>query len=269
VASSLRGPARDALREAARRGHEIANHTQSHPYGFLQLSPDEMAREIEEAQETLSALSPEPISGFRAPGYGATPEMLRTLVRLGYRYDSSLLPSPPYYLAKATVMGAMRLTGRPSGAAIHDPRSVLGPQTPYVPDPKVPHRRDATNHPSNRPEHHLRLLELPISVVPWLRVPIIGTTLALAPPWLTKVIQLTARNMKLVNFECHAIDLADRELDRIPDAIVAHQPDLRVSLAKKRERLERFVSHLVSTTHSPSTLKQASDHLLSEIKAPR
>ena len=37
----------------------------------------------------------------------------------GYRYDSSTFPAVPYYLAKAAVMGGMRLLGRRSHAGRH------------------------------------------------------------------------------------------------------------------------------------------------------
>jgi len=47
-----------------------------------------------------------PIVGFRAPGYDLSAPLLRVLERRGYRYDSSVFPSWPYYLAKAGRDGA-------------------------------------------------------------------------------------------------------------------------------------------------------------------
>ncbi|MGV3658830.1 MAG: polysaccharide deacetylase family protein [Prosthecobacter sp.] len=59
----------ELVREIVRRGHEIGNHTQSHPAGsFWSLSPARLWREIAGCQETLTRICPEhPPRFFRPP----------------------------------------------------------------------------------------------------------------------------------------------------------------------------------------------------------
>lgn len=82
------------LNEVLKRGHLLANHSWSHHLRFRELSESELEGEILRthriAQEELGVA----LRGFRAPGYGWTPRLLKVLRRCGYLYDSSLMPSP-------------------------------------------------------------------------------------------------------------------------------------------------------------------------------
>lgn len=224
---------RAVIARLVRRGHELGNHSYSHPYELARLPGQRVASEIERAHAILGDLAGTPITGFRAPGYDLSPAMLRQLVRLGYAYDSSLFPAPGYYTAKAAVMAALALTGRPSGAVLTNPRALLAPPRPYRPDLDAPWRRGSAP-----------LIELPIAVTPRGRVPAIGTSLLLAPDWLRARMIRAMRRLPLFNFELHGIDLADAREDGIPAALVARQPDLRIPLARKQERLERMLSEI-------------------------
>src|SRR6185436_4563133 len=104
--------------------------------------------------------------GLRAPGYEVSAEVIDHLCARGYRYDSSAYPAVPYYLAKAAIMGAMRLLGRKSGSILGSPAVLRAPLDPYQPSAHDPYR--AGDQP---------LIEAPITVTPALRVPVIGTTL--------------------------------------------------------------------------------------------
>lgn len=59
----------ELVREIVRRGHEIGNHTQTHPAAsFWSLRPAAMWKEIADCQETLTAICPEhPPRFFRPP----------------------------------------------------------------------------------------------------------------------------------------------------------------------------------------------------------
>ena len=218
--------ARARVEQLAASGHEIASHSYSHHYDLARRSPAEAAAEIGRAHELLAAVAGGPPRGFRAPGYDLSAAMQAELIRLGYLYDSSIFPSPPYYAAKAAVLAAMKLVGRSSGAVMTDPRALLAPADPYRPAIGAPHRRgDAP------------LVELPVAVTPGLRVPAIGTSMLLAPLWLRRRWIRSMARRPLFNFELHAIDLADAEIDGIPGDLVARQPDLRVSYARKRAAL--------------------------------
>ena len=83
-----------------------------------------VADEIARCERVLRELIGRTVRGFRAPGYDVSPAMLDVLARLGYRYDSSVFPAPGYYAAKAAVMAALALLGRPSGAVMTNPRAL-------------------------------------------------------------------------------------------------------------------------------------------------
>lgn len=69
----------DLVREIAAAGHEIANHSYSHP-SLVWLNEEEMKSDIEAAQQILSGLSKEPVRLFRPP-YGAYNSSVLNVVR--------------------------------------------------------------------------------------------------------------------------------------------------------------------------------------------
>ena len=193
VASPSGTPAgRALLREAAAAGHELANHSHTHPYRLVRFGPGEVTAEIDRAGTLLAEVAGTAPVGFRSPGYNLSPTVIAELVARGYRYDSSILPAPLYYAAKAAVMGSMRLTGRTSRSTLGDPRFLFAPTTPYRPDARAPWRR------GNAP-----IVELPITVTPGLRLWIIGTSLLIAPLMLRDHLVATAAKARFFNLEMH------------------------------------------------------------------
>jgi peptidoglycan-N-acetylglucosamine deacetylase len=214
------------LRALAVRGDELGNHSYSHPYDLARLSADTIEHEIASCDRVLRTITGSHTRGFRAPGYDVSPAMLDTLARLSYRYDSSIFPAPGYYAAKAAVMTALVAIGRPSGAVMTDPRALAAPADPYRPSMTAPWRRGQAP-----------LVELPIAVTPWTRVPAIGTTILVAPGWVRERLLDAMAKRRFFNFELHGIDFADAEKDGIPGELVGRQPDLRVPIDAKLERL--------------------------------
>jgi predicted deacetylase len=225
--------AREILKALHRGGHELGNHSYSHPYELARLPAEDVAREIGECDRVLRRLTGGPIAGFRAPGYDLSAAALHVLEQRGYRYDSSIFPAPGYYLAKAAVMAGLSLAGRPSGAVLTDPRALVAPRLPYRPRSEAPWRRGASP-----------LVELPIAVTPWLRLPVIGTSLLVAPAPLRNCLLSQVAGQAVFNFELHGIDFADAEEDGIPGELVERQPDLRLSAVEKLERLDAILTRL-------------------------
>ncbi len=221
------------LRARVSAGDELGNHSLSHPYDLARADAGVVADEIGGCDDRLRALTGHPVRGFRAPGYDLSPTMLAELVRRGYVYDSSIFPAPAYYAAKAAVMAGLALLGRPSGAVTTEPRALIAPTEPYRPSMTAPWRRGQA-----------AVVELPISVTPWLRLPAIGTTLLVAPPWLRRRLVAGAARHPLFNLELHGIDGCDAELDGIPGELVARQPDLRISVDDKLARLDALLTGL-------------------------
>lgn len=221
------------LRALVERGDELANHSYSHPYDLARMSASAIDSEIASCDRVLREIAKTSVRGFRAPGYDLAPAMLDTLARLGYRYDSSVFPAPGYYAAKAAVMAALGAIGRPSGAVLTDPRALAAPAEPYRPSMSSPWRRGQAP-----------VVELPIAVTPYTRLPAIGTTLLVAPAWMRgKLIDWMARR-RFFNLELHGIDFADADQDGIPGELVDRQPDLKISIDDKLERLAAVLDEI-------------------------
>lgn len=235
-----------ALDAAAAAGHELGNHSHTHPYDLARLPAPDIAAEIERGHAAVSDVAGAAAVGFRAPGYDLPAAAVPVLERLGYRYDSSLFPSPPYYAAKLGVMALMRAARRPSGAVLTDPRALVAPAVPYRMDPKRPWRRGRG-----------ALWELPVAVSPRLRLPVIGTSLLMAPRALRRRMLAAVARRPFFNFELHAVDLVDAVTDQIPAELVARQPDLRASLARKRAAFDDVLDWLAARGYEFAPLRDA------------
>jgi peptidoglycan/xylan/chitin deacetylase (PgdA/CDA1 family) len=230
---------RALLAQLARDGHELANHTYSHPYDLVRQPSDAIGREIDRAHGLIGACAGGAPCGFRAPGYAISSELLDLLRARRYRYDSSAFPSLPYYGAKVAVMGAMRLVGRKSGSMLDTPRVLAAPRAPYVPAAGAPYRSAPA---AAAGADAGALVELPMAVTALARLPVIGTSLVTAPSWMRRHLIAAATRAPFFNLELHGIDLADADADEIPPALVARQPDLRRPLAHKLAALDETLA---------------------------
>jgi len=227
VASDLRNASNAAkLRAAADLGHEIANHSLDHLYDLTRRSVAEMTRQVQEASDLIAEATGVRPKGFRAPGYTMTDALAEVLRTSGVQYDSSVFPCPAYYAAKAATMAVMLARGRMSRSIVDHPRVLTAPIRPY----RMGRR------------YHLRgtgLVELPIQVTRWLRLPFIGTSLTLAGPRLARLLARSVVGEPVVVLELHGIDVLDAD-DGL-DALVPYQPDVRRSVSEKIETLRRVV----------------------------
>ncbi len=72
----------EALRQLVADGHEIGNHSLDHLYDLTRREEAERARQIETATERLHAALGVRPSGFRAPGYTVTDDLLDAVVAM-------------------------------------------------------------------------------------------------------------------------------------------------------------------------------------------
>lgn len=231
VIGSEAGIAPQVLRAAARAGHEIASHSFAHDYAMSRWEKRRIEGDLRRAEEALVALGLPKPRGFRAPGYTLSSALLKAAFERGYAYDSSLLPSPSYYAAKALAVGLYRLRGQRS-------HSILGGMAQLF-APRAPHLRQGVR-------------EMPIATTPLLRAPVIGTTV-LAWPWLSRLGAASGH----LNLELHGIDALD-ESD-IPPDIARRQPGIALSA---KEKLSRLRSILHALPGEGVTLLSAAERLL-------
>lgn len=233
------------LRAAAEEGHAIGNHTQSHRYDLTRRPRAEITREIEEGARSVERACGVRPKGFRAPGYTITDEVFAVLRGLGVAYDSSVFPCPAYMAAKDAAIGLYALRGKPSRSVVDTPAVLAAPTRPY-----------RVGHPYWRRGDGL--VELPIQVTRFLRLPYIGTSLVLAGPdrarWLTRGVL----GEPLVNLELHGIDVLD-DHDEGVSVLRDRQRDVRVPVARKEATLGAVVELLRREGYAFVTLDEAAE----------
>jgi peptidoglycan/xylan/chitin deacetylase (PgdA/CDA1 family) len=139
VVSSVAESHPETVRAFAEAGHEIGSHTHSHAL-LTDLDASARHEELERSRTLLRDVTGQPIDGFRAPAFALPLEHFDRLDRAGYTYDSSIAPCrriPGWYGGEHTI------------------------------DRPVPATRIRPDAPAN-------LAELPVSVMPGLRLPLTG-----------------------------------------------------------------------------------------------
>lgn len=83
----------DALGAITAAGHEIGNHSYHHEPWLHLYHEAQIDEELARAEEAILHVTGQRPVGFRGPGYSCSEATLRVLVRRGYRYDASTLPT--------------------------------------------------------------------------------------------------------------------------------------------------------------------------------
>jgi peptidoglycan/xylan/chitin deacetylase (PgdA/CDA1 family) len=235
------------LKEMVKRGHEIGNHSWHHYYDLTGLDEDTQMDEVQKSKEILEYYAGTKVVGFRAPGYHSNGILSTAAKESGHLYESSAFPCSSYYLAKALVMGIMKLRGQNSKAILGNPTMLLAPKAAYVAKIDQPYHAITTLENEDlceiwEKEHlpkeikeafHHGLFHFPISV--FLEIPLIGTAFSALGKDLSKqLIKLALKSQRQLTVEFHSVDLLSLMDDGL-DARLGKQNDLNWSVAKKRE----------------------------------
>jgi hypothetical protein len=149
---------RDALAQLGRSHHEIGSHSFRHEPWFHLYSPAEIDDELARTEDAVGTSTGRTLKGFRGPGFSVSENTLRALLKRGYRYDASTLPTFIGPLARAYYFMTAKLEAeeRDKRARLFgDVRDALRPLRPYC------WRLGGE-----------RLLEIPVTTFPLVRVPI-------------------------------------------------------------------------------------------------
>jgi polysaccharide deacetylase family protein (PEP-CTERM system associated) len=113
----------DLVREAHRRGHEVASHGYGHRL-VSDMTVTEFSRDVKRTKQALEDITGTPVSGYRVPGFsvtGKTPWFFEALIEAGYRYDSSVFPGAHGHGGMVTAeVGPSRIAGK-AGTLIEFP----------------------------------------------------------------------------------------------------------------------------------------------------
>lgn len=240
----------DRLRRLVERGHEVGNHTLDHAYDLTRRSTAEMKRQVGEGIAAIQRGTGVRPTGFRAPGYTVTDALYDVLAELDVAYDSSVFPCPPYYAAKAVALATIFARGRSSKSILDRPSVLRAPTRPY-----------RVGRPYYR--RGQGLLELPIQVTRWLRLPFIGTTLTLAGPSRARALSRLVVGEPFVNLELHGMDVLDAS-DGFEE-LRGKQADAAVPHERKLATLSAVVELLQSKGYAFVRLDEAAQRFGSKI----
>jgi len=149
---------RKYLKMITDRGHEVGNHSYYHESWLQTYSYEKIEKEITEAEEAIFLATGQRTKGFRGPGFSWSMDLLEVLKKRGYLYDASTLPTwlgplaRAYYFWKSDLPEEEKKARKELFGKFSDG---LRPNKPYF--------------------HNLakgqKLLEIPVSTIPILRVP--------------------------------------------------------------------------------------------------
>jgi peptidoglycan/xylan/chitin deacetylase (PgdA/CDA1 family) len=197
---------RKRVREIIACGHEVANHSHTHPYNFRSLSRARKITEIERADAAISDIVGERPVGFRTPSMDVDPETLELIAERGYLYDSSMFPGPFMWL----FMLYGKLFVRHPDYQLGSIAAPFAPARPYVPGAEKLHRR-AKPAPSGVSS----LVEIPLSLAPAMGIPFYGTLMRMLGPRVFDLcLRAFGRRQSVLHYLLHLFDLV--QIDGTP-----------------------------------------------------
>ncbi len=232
------------LRKAVQEGHEIANHSFSHQYKLIKNHEEFIFTDLKKNHDIIYQKTGYKPTGFRAPGYNTNSKLLKSLKRLNYTYDSSLLPSLSYYAAKWLLIKLKSISGHISESFIENFRDLKRGWKPYRTGKNIFDKGNS-------------ILELPMTTI--LTVPIIGTSMIALPKFLMKVLRKISSKRNFINLELHGIDFADVKDSEDYTPIRNIQPDLKYESTIKYNTVKDFIQYYKGQGFAFLTLKDIAD----------
>jgi peptidoglycan-N-acetylglucosamine deacetylase len=246
---------RPALAEITKNGHDVGNHSFLHE-PWLPSQPAEKIREdiVNAEQAILEATGLKPV-GFRGPGFSWSLEMINILADLNYLYDASTLPTylgpvgRRYYFAKSGLSPEAKKLRRNLFGSFQDGRRPVKPYVWLLP-PKG------------------RLLEIPITTIPGLKLPFHLSYLIYlglySPPLMLGYLEMAICLCRLfrtgLSFLLHPLDFLGR--DEVPE--LAFFPGMDMDLKHKLRLFERVIGMIEKRfeivdmrTYAQAVLKQS------------
>ncbi len=149
---------RNSLQALAAAGHEIGNHSFSHEPWLHLLSKARIEEEFARTEDAIESITGSKPIGFRGPGFSFSPDTLRVLTERGYLYDASSFPTWIGPLARAYYFMSSNF-----GRDELKKRDALFGSIRDCFAPLNPHRLSSESG---------QLLEIPVTTMPFFRVPI-------------------------------------------------------------------------------------------------
>jgi peptidoglycan/xylan/chitin deacetylase (PgdA/CDA1 family) len=224
----------DALGALAHAGHEIGNHSFRHEPWLHRYSESELDEELQRAEDAIEAATGVRPDGFRGPGYSLSETTLEVLLRRGYAYDASTLPTYIGPLARAYYFRTAKLTAeqRAERELLYgtwaDGRRAVRPYR-WAVDGRT-------------------LLELPVTTLPGIKVPIHVSYLlmlsayspAAARAYFDSALRVCRAAGVGPSILLHPLDLISGE----DVEELAFFPGMQIPLAEKLDRVDSYLAQL-------------------------
>jgi len=149
---------RAALRSLSDAGHEIGNHSFNHEPWLHLYSREQLVEEFERSEQAILDATGFRTTGFRGPGFSYSQPVLEILSERGYRYDASTFPTflgpvaRAYYFFSSSLSRAERAQRKQLFGSFKAGFQSL--------------------RPYRWKSFGLDLLEIPVTTMPWFKVPI-------------------------------------------------------------------------------------------------
>jgi peptidoglycan-N-acetylglucosamine deacetylase len=230
-------------------GHEVANHTMTHAQGFRFLSPEEKQAEIAGMEEICEQVTGRRPRGFRSPGWNISDDALPILKRRGYLYDSSVHPTSLMPLLKFLHWRTMY-----SRNGIE--RSTMG-HLKYMIAPIKPYHTSMRSFSSKGSDG---IMEFPLTVMPFIRLPFFATFLLATGLALFRTTYNLLKAMAYpIQFQFHLSDFVDYGhpdiVDQVPESNGVYVPQaVRTSLNAKLILFQKALD-IIANDYSFNTLE--------------
>jgi len=252
IGKDVEDPKKKALLQRLHQeGHELANHTYTHPFGLRKLTKEQKLQEIEKGEKAIISITGKKPLGFKSPGYDVDPETQQILREKGYIYDSSVIPTFVYPII-------MRINSFVTGSAkrTHGPKLhwFLAPNSPYFPAVDSEWKKGKKMEQSSV---SIPLLEIPCTTMPFFKIPIhatfalkFGMLYFLPTYFATRIVRIP------INYELHAADLADVISDPRLGHLVGMPLERRMSLCRKMLKIMTKHHHFVTSIELAKTFNR-------------
>jgi hypothetical protein len=223
---------RNVLKKAHKKGHSIANHTYTHPFGLNLLTDEEILKEITKCSDAIEqAISQKP-SGFRVPGYALNTRIINILEENGIAYDSSagwplmhILFKFMYYVQKIRKKKALDVGYGETNSYFR--------KSPYIPHKDNWKKKSAQ-------KRTIKEFPLPASFG---LLPFYCNLHATLPSPICNIL-LNASTHKHLTYLFHIIEFSSMHDDKIPKEILAH-PNIQTSYNDKLPRYRNIIRQLL------------------------
>ena len=228
------------IRDIHKDGHEIGNHSMTHPQGFRWLPAQEKEQELRSMGEICNQVTGRSPVGFRSPGWNVDDATIPILKKLNYVYESSVFPTFLMPVMKFAHWRSMSSQPKPNRTTMGMGKYMLAPIRPY---------HTSANSLSSRGTDGL--LEFPVCVTPILRIPFFATMQLASGPGFSRFFYNQIRRHGLpINFQMHLSDFVDYSLPEFSDQMPAassgtYVPQaLSTPLAKKLEIFSEIIEQI-------------------------